>query len=90
MTNRINYTKNGNVIAIECFDNDRDADGWGARLCECVLDCQKWAKCVDAGGYLIDDAAEMETLLEFIKAFNAAEMDNEDLNNAINDWQMLI
>ncbi len=87
---RINYVKNGNQISIECFDNGNDLEGWGARLCEGVLDCVKWARCVDCGVYVIDDAAEMQTLLDFIKAFNTAEMDNEDLYNAIRDWSILI
>lgn len=88
--NKINYVKNGNQISIECFDNGKDPEGWGERLCESVLDGAPWTKVVDSGSYVIDDAEEMETLIAFIKAFNAAELDDEDLNNAINDWTILI
>ena len=86
MTNKINYTKNGNVVKIDCGDDY----GWGERLCECVLDGALWAKVVDCGTYMIEDADEMETLVAFIRAFNVADLDNEDLNNAINDWSILI
>ena len=88
--NKINYVKNGNQISIECFDNGKDPEGWGERLCECVLDGAPWTEVVARGEYVVKDVEEMETLLRFIKAFNAADMDNEDLNNAINDWTILI
>ncbi len=86
MTNKIDYTINGNTVKIACGDNY----GWGERLCESVLDGAPWTKVVDSGSYVIDDAEEMETLIAFIKAFNAADLDDEDLNNAINDWTILI
>ena len=87
---RINYKVSDDCsrIAIDC--NDTDVYGWGGRLCESVLDGAPWAKVVDRGEYLIEDANQMETLVDFLRAFNAAEMDNEDLNNAISDWSILI
>lgn len=83
MENRINYTHNGNLIQIE-------STFYGDQLCESVLDRAKWAESVGSGEYLINDPEEMNTLLEFITAFNSCDLDVEDLARAINDWTLLI
>lgn len=83
MANRINYTHNGNLIQIE-------STFYGDQLCENVLDSAEWAESVGSGEYLINDPEEMNTLLEFITAFNSCDLDVEDLARAINDWTLLI
>ena len=83
MENRINYTRNGNRIQIE-------STFYGDQLCENVLDSAEWAESVGSGEYLINDAEEMDALLEFIDAFNNCDFDAEDLTRAINDWTLLI
>lgn len=85
MNDYIKYTRNGNIIKIECCDSDKYGDG--ERLCESVLDSADWAKEIDCGEYRITDAEQMACLLEFLEAYNAQAERNV---KAITDWTLLI
>lgn len=85
MNDYIKYTRNGNVIKIEC--NALDKYGDGERLCESVLGGADWAETIDCGVYKIEDAEQMACLVEFLEAYNAQAERNVD---AITDWTLLI